>query len=75
SSWRAGAHSDFDFFTILHQKEGEGGLQVFPGKDAALKEWTDVPPRKVYITCNIGDMLMRWSDDEKSSGLAPSIDM
>ncbi|MGO8425996.1 2OG-Fe(II) oxygenase family protein, partial [Rhizobium ruizarguesonis] len=39
SSWRAGAHSDLDCLTILHQKEGEGGLQVCPGKDAALKEW------------------------------------
>ena len=43
-AWRAGAHSDFDCLTILHQKEGEGGLQVCPGKDAASGQWTDVPP-------------------------------
>ncbi|MGO7353086.1 2OG-Fe(II) oxygenase family protein, partial [Rhizobium ruizarguesonis] len=43
--------------------------QVCPGKDAALKELTDVPPRKGYITCNIGDMLMRWSDDQLQSTL------
>jgi isopenicillin N synthase-like dioxygenase len=68
-AWRAGAHSDFDCLTILHQKEGEGGLQVCPGKEAAAGEWTDVPPRQGYITCNIGDMLMRWSDDQLQSTL------
>ncbi|MDS9469406.1 2-oxoglutarate and iron-dependent oxygenase domain-containing protein [Paracoccus sp. MBLB3053] len=68
-AWRAGAHSDFDCLTILHQKEGEGGLQVCPGKDAATGQWTDVPPRNGYITCNIGDMLMRWSDDQLQSTL------
>ncbi|MCM2449249.1 isopenicillin N synthase family oxygenase [Agrobacterium vitis] len=67
--WRAGAHSDFDCLTILHQKEGEGGLQVCPGKDAASGEWTEVPPKNGYITCNIGDMLMRWSDDQLQSTL------
>ncbi|MDQ0455756.1 isopenicillin N synthase family dioxygenase [Rhizobium paknamense] len=67
--WRAGAHSDFDCLTILHQKEGEGGLQVCPGKDASTGAWTDVPPKKGYITCNIGDMLMRWSDDQLQSTL------
>lgn len=69
SFWRAGAHSDFDCLTILHQKEGEGGLQVCPGKDIETGAWTDVPPRTGYITCNIGDMLMRWSDDQLQSTL------
>ncbi|WP_108258054.1 isopenicillin N synthase family dioxygenase [Mangrovicoccus ximenensis] len=68
-AWRAGAHSDFDCLTILHQKEGEGGLQVCPGKDAASGQWTDVPPKRGHITCNIGDMLMRWSDDQLQSTL------
>jgi isopenicillin N synthase-like dioxygenase len=67
--WRAGAHSDFDCLTLLHQKEGEAGLQVCPGKDAEAGQWTDVPPRNGYITCNIGDMLMRWSDDQLQSTL------
>lgn len=67
--WRSGAHSDFDCLTILHQKEGEGGLQVCPGKDFESAAWTDVPPQKGYITCNIGDMLMRWSDDQLKSTL------
>jgi isopenicillin N synthase-like dioxygenase len=29
--WRAGAHTDFDCLTLLHQKTGQGGLQVCPG--------------------------------------------
>lgn len=28
-----------------------------------------MPPRKGHITCNIGDMLMRWSDDQLQSTL------
>lgn len=69
--WRAGAHSDFDCLTLLHQKQGQGGLQVCPGKDAQgnAAQWTDVPPLAHVITCNIGDMLMRWSDDRLLSNL------
>ncbi|MFT9095777.1 MAG: 2-oxoglutarate and iron-dependent oxygenase domain-containing protein [Gluconobacter cerinus] len=67
--WRAGAHSDFDCLTLLHQRTGEGGLQVCPGKDAKSGAWTDVEPVSGYVTCNIGDMLMRWSDDKLLSTL------
>ena len=69
--WRAGAHTDFDCLTLLHQKEGQGGLQLCPGKDSKGRAlaWTDVPPRGGVITCNIGDMLMRWSDDRLLSNL------
>ncbi|TBR41768.1 isopenicillin N synthase family oxygenase [Marinomonas agarivorans] len=31
--------------------------------------WTDVKPVTGIITCNIGDMLMRWSDDQLRSTL------
>jgi len=61
--WRAGAHTDFDCLTILYQREGQGGLQVCPGKEHEAQEWTSIPPHEDTITCNIGDMLMRWSDD------------
>lgn len=61
--WRAGAHTDFDCLTLLFQREGEGGLQVMPGKEADGERWTSVPATADAITCNIGDMLMRWSDD------------
>jgi isopenicillin N synthase-like dioxygenase len=65
--WRAGAHTDFDCLTLLFQREGQGGLQVCPGKEAEAQEWTPVVPSADVITCNIGDMLMRWSDDRLPS--------
>lgn len=76
SGWRAGAHTDFDCLTLLHQRAGQGGLQLCPGLEAgddgaATGElgWTDVPPLPGVVTCNIGDMLMRWSDDRLRSTL------
>jgi isopenicillin N synthase-like dioxygenase len=68
-AWRAGAHTDFDCLTLLHQRVGQGGLQLCPGKELADLEWTDVTPLPGVITCNIGDMLMRWSDDQLQSTL------
>lgn len=65
--WRAGAHTDFDCLTILYQREGQGGLQVCPGKEFEAQAWTSIPPHEDLITCNIGDMLMRWSDDQLPS--------
>ncbi len=68
--WRAGAHTDFDCLTMVFQKAGQGGLQVCAGKDAAVSQsWAPVEPRDGIITCNIGDMLMRWSDDRLKSTL------
>jgi len=61
--WRAGAHTDFDCLTLLFQRPGQGGLQVCPGKEMDAQEWTSIEPDERVITCNIGDMLMRWSDD------------
>ena len=61
-SWRAGAHTDFDCLTLLFQRDGQGGLQVLPGKEADGERWTPVPATADAVTCNIGDMLMRWSD-------------
>ncbi len=65
--WRAGAHTDFDCLTLLFQRAGQGGLQVLPGKDADAQVWTPIEPADDIITCNIGDMLMRWSDDQLKS--------
>ncbi len=69
TGWRAGAHTDFDCLTLLHQRTGQGGLQLCPGKEASELEWTDVEPLPGVITCNIGDMLKRWSDDQLQSTL------
>ena len=65
--WRAGAHTDFDCLTLLFQQAGQGGLQVLPGKDREAQQWTPIEPADDVITCNIGDMLMRWSDDQLQS--------
>ncbi|WP_420714162.1 isopenicillin N synthase family dioxygenase [Gordonia sp. SL306] len=67
NAWRAGAHTDFDALTLLFQRTGQGGLQVLPGAEAHGQAWTPVEPSDDAITCNIGDMLMRWSDDRLPS--------
>lgn len=71
--WRAGAHTDYDCLTLLFQRPGQRGLQVCPGAEAADPDaplgWTEVEPVDGTITCNIGDMLMRWSDDQLPSTL------
>ena len=67
--WRAGAHTDYDCLTLLFQRSGQSGLQVCPGEDATSGRWTSVDPDESLITCNIGDMLMRWSDDRLKSTL------
>lgn len=56
---RAGAHSDYGAFTILRGENAPGGLQVFRrGGD-----WTDVPQPNDSFIINIGDLLMRWTND------------
>ena len=67
--WRAGAHTDFDCLTLLHQRRGQSGLQVCPGREHESPLWTPVDPVEGAITCNVGDMLMRWSDDQLTSAL------
>ncbi|MGR3497075.1 isopenicillin N synthase family dioxygenase [Citreimonas sp.] len=54
----AGAHTDYGAITLL-LTDGEPGLQVRPrGED-----WTDVPHVPGAFVVNIGDCLMRWSND------------
>ncbi|KAG2210411.1 hypothetical protein INT46_004037 [Mucor plumbeus] len=70
--WRAGAHTDFDTLTLLFQRPGENGLEVCPGREASTEfghgdSWTPVNPQEGDIICNIGDMIMRWSDDQLKS--------
>ncbi|KAI8393333.1 uncharacterized protein BYT42DRAFT_487154 [Radiomyces spectabilis] len=66
--WRAGAHTDFDTLTLLFQRPGEDGLEVCPGREASTEfavgdVWSPVSPKEGEIVCNLGDMIMRWSDD------------
>ncbi|KAJ5682136.1 Oxoglutarate/iron-dependent dioxygenase [Penicillium maclennaniae] len=44
---RAGAHADWDFLTLLFQKEGQSGLEICPGREVVTEfgigdEWTKV---------------------------------
>lgn len=73
---RAGAHCDWDFVTLLFQKAGQSGLEICPGRETTSKFgesdiWTKVEPdpESNAIICNIGDLLMSWSDDRFKSTL------
>jgi isopenicillin N synthase-like dioxygenase len=71
---RAGAHTDWDFLTLLFQKAGQSGLEICPGREVSTSfgygdTWTKVEPDAAAnaIICNIGDLLMSWSDDRFKS--------
>lgn len=73
---RAGAHTDWDFVTLLFQKAGQSGLEICPGRETTSTFgeddiWTRIEPepQSNAIICNIGDLLMSWSDDRFKSTL------
>jgi isopenicillin N synthase-like dioxygenase len=51
-----GAHTDYEFFTIL--RSTEPGLEVMNGAG----RWIDVPPAPDAFVINIGDMLEAWTN-------------
>lgn len=55
----AGAHTDYGNVTLL-ATDGVSGLQV-QGRERDT--WIDVPPLPGAFVCNIGDCLMRWTND------------
>ncbi|WP_102224285.1 isopenicillin N synthase family dioxygenase [Acidimangrovimonas sediminis] len=58
----AGAHTDYGALTLL-MTDGVAGLQVKPrGAD-----WLDVPQVPGALVVNIGDCLMRWTNDTYAS--------
>jgi isopenicillin N synthase-like dioxygenase len=70
--YRAGAHVDWDFITLLFQRANQSGLEICPGREASTAfgmgdMWTKVEPSPEDIVCNIGDLLMSWSDDRFKS--------
>ncbi|KAI0023556.1 Clavaminate synthase-like protein [Xylariomycetidae sp. FL0641] len=70
--YRAGAHADWDFLTLLFQRPGQSGLEICPGREVFTEfgqgdAWTKVEPAAGEIVCNIGDLLMSWSDDRFKS--------
>ena len=52
-----GAHTDYEFFTILAQ-DGNPGLQVLNGAG----RWIDIPPVAGTFVVNIGDLMARWTN-------------
>ncbi|OTA99646.1 hypothetical protein M426DRAFT_324965 [Hypoxylon sp. CI-4A] len=70
--YRAGAHADWDLVTLLFQRPGQSGLEICPGREVFTEfglgdSWTKVEPAAGEIVCNIGDLLMSWSDDRFKS--------
>lgn len=56
---RCGVHTDLGMMTILRNQTAAGGLQVQPrGSD-----WIDAPALDDTFIVNIGDLLMRWTND------------
>ena len=56
---RAGAHTDVGMMTILRNDPVPGGLQI-KMRDGS---WVDAPAVDDSYILNIGDLLMRWSND------------
>ena len=60
---RAGEHSDVGMMTILRNDPVPGGLQVKCVDDS----WVDAPAIQNTYILNIGDLLMRWTNDRLRS--------
>jgi isopenicillin N synthase-like dioxygenase len=56
---RAGVHSDYGFATILLSQSSAGGLQA----QSRAGDWIDVPALDGAYVVNIGDALMRMTND------------
>ncbi len=62
---RAGLHTDYGIMTLVRGDDTPGGLQVKHRNGG----WIDVHiPPKAFV-CNIGDLMMRWSNDRWVSTL------
>jgi isopenicillin N synthase-like dioxygenase len=61
-TWGAGVHTDIGYLTLLFQRDGEDGLEVWPRREssdtfAIGSEFTPLPAKTGPIVVNIGDML------------------
>jgi isopenicillin N synthase-like dioxygenase len=62
---RSSAHTDYGGFTILSGEDVPGGLQV----RTRAGRWIDVATSPTTFVVNIGDLLMRWTNDRWLSNL------
>jgi isopenicillin N synthase-like dioxygenase len=62
---RAGPHTDYGAVTILKSENVPGGLQVLDRRS----EWVDVTTEPNSFVLNIGDLMMRWTNDRFVSTL------
>jgi isopenicillin N synthase-like dioxygenase len=62
---RAGEHTDYGAVTILKSEDAPGGLQVRNRRG----EWVDITTVPDSFVINIGDMMMRWTNDRWISTL------
>jgi isopenicillin N synthase-like dioxygenase len=62
---RAGAHSDLGMMTLLYSDNDVGGLEVMDRAD----RWVPVPVTDGAFTVNLGDLMMRWTNDRWRSTL------
>jgi isopenicillin N synthase-like dioxygenase len=62
---RASAHTDYGGFTILSGEDVPGGLQV----RTRGGRWVDVATTPTTFVVNIGDLLMRWTNDRWLSNM------
>jgi len=62
---RAGLHTDYGIMTFVRGDDTPGGLQVQHRQGG----WIDVHPPRNSFVCNIGDLMMRWSNDRWLSTL------
>jgi isopenicillin N synthase-like dioxygenase len=62
---RAGEHTDYGVVTFVRGDDTPGGLQVKRRNGG----WIDVHPVPGSFVCNLGDMMMRWTNDHWVSTL------
>ena len=62
---RAGAHSDLGMMTLLYSENDIGGLEVMDRAGS----WVRVPVIDGAFTVNLGDLMMRWTNDRWRSTL------
>jgi isopenicillin N synthase-like dioxygenase len=56
---RAGEHTDLSMMTLLYSDNAVGGLQV----KTRAGEWVDAPAMPDTFVVNIGDLMMRWTNN------------